>query len=104
MIAGEASDDASAFAKVDGNVTSRSTTSVRVGWEPPPWVTGASGPDQRTPDLRAIVQEIVDRSGWSAGNAIVFVISGSGHRTAHAHYGVPERAPRLELEYVISAP
>jgi hypothetical protein len=103
-IEGEASDDAPGFEKEDRNVTSRSRTSGAVAWEPPPWQTGASGPDQRTPELRTIVQEIVDRPGWEPGNAMVFVISGTGHRTAHARYGVPERAPRLELEYLISTP
>jgi hypothetical protein len=103
-IGGEASDHAAAFEKEARNVTSRPRTTEAVGWEPPPWTMGDSGPDQRTPELTALVQEIVDRPGWVPGNAMVFLISGTGHRTAHAHYGVPSRAPRLELEYVTSAP
>ncbi|MEN8184387.1 MAG: putative metal-binding motif-containing protein, partial [Myxococcota bacterium] len=99
-IEGEASDDASAFAKVKGDVTSRPRTSHAVVWEPPPWTNiGDSRPDQRTRQLRDVVQEIVDRPGWSAGNAMVFVISGSGHRTAESYDGEPERAAILELDY-----
>jgi hypothetical protein len=99
-IEGEASDDASAFAAVDGDVTSRPRTSHTVAWNPPPWaVIGDSRPDHRTPNLAAVVQEIVDRPGWSAGNAVAFVISGSGHRTAEAYDGVPERAAILEVHY-----
>ena len=35
-------------------------------------------------DLSAIVQEIVARSGWLAGNDMAFVITGTGRRTAEA--------------------
>jgi hypothetical protein len=104
-IEGEASDDAPLFVKVDQDVTSRPRTASAASWDPPPW-TGIddAGPDQRTPELSALVQEIVDRPGWTAGNAMVFVISGSGHRTAEAYDGVPERAALLEVEYLSSGP
>lgn len=102
---GEASDDAPAFVRADGNLTARPRTSQAVGWNPTAWAsTNASGPDQRTPELMAIVQEIVDRPGWSAGNAIAFVISGSGHRAAESHDGAPSRAPVLEVEYAPPTP
>jgi hypothetical protein len=102
---GEASDHALAFVRVDGNVTARPRTSQAVGWNPPAWTsTRAAGPDQRTPELMAIVQEIVDRPGWSAGNAIAFVVSGSGHRAAESYDGSPTRAAVLEVEYAPSTP
>jgi hypothetical protein len=76
-----------------------------VGWSPPAWTdVGAADADQRTPELTAIVQEIVERPGWTAGNAMVFVISGSGHRTAEAYDGVPDRVAVLEVEYVSPTP
>ena len=43
---------------------------------------GEAGFDQRTPNMAAIVQEIVDRDGWSSGNAVVIMISGTGVGTA----------------------
>jgi hypothetical protein len=45
-------------------------------------VIGAAGPDQRTPEIRAVVQEVVSRPNWSAGNALAIIITGTGHRTA----------------------
>jgi len=36
------------------------------------------GQNPRTPDLSPIVQEIVDGSGWDSGNAMVFIITGTG--------------------------
>ena len=78
-VEGEASDDADAFEKVDGDVTSRPRTSQSIPWEPAPWTRrGASGADQRTPELAALVQEIGDRPGWSSGNALSLRISGPG--------------------------
>ena len=52
-----------------------------------------------TPDLGAVVQEIVSRPGWAAGNAVVLIVSGTGHRTARAYDGKPAGAPVLHLEY-----
>ncbi|NIW29876.1 MAG: hypothetical protein GWN25_22740, partial [Actinobacteria bacterium] len=100
-IEGEASDDARLFEKRDEDVTSRTRTQGAVAWSPAPWgQIGEAGPDQRTPDLGALVQEIVDRPGWSAGNAMAFVISGSGRRTAEAYDGDRNRAPVLEIGYL----
>jgi hypothetical protein len=105
ILEGEASDDAPAFVRADGQLTSRPRTSQAVGWSPPAWTsTGASGPDQLTPELTSLVQEIVDRAGWSAGNAMAFIISGSGDRAAESFDGAPSRAAVLEVEYVPSTP
>ncbi len=50
---------------------------------PPDWTkVGDSGIDQQTADISAVIQEIVDQSGWTQGNALVLNISGSGIRTA----------------------
>ncbi len=53
----------------------------------------------KTPDLTTIVQEIIDRSGWESGNAMVFIITGSGHRTAKSYNGATGSAPLLHVEY-----
>ena len=51
----------------------------------PVWnVFGAPGPEQRTPDLRAVLQEVVDRPGWPSGNASTIADHGDGP----AHGGV----------------
>ena len=99
LLQGEASDDASTFVKVNGDVTLRPRTLQAASWNPAPWSSGDSGPAQQTSELKGIVQEIVDRPGWSAGNAMAFVVSGSGDRIAGAYDGVPERAAVLEIEY-----
>jgi hypothetical protein len=60
-------------------VSSRTKTPTGVVWDIPEWLTLAErGPDQRTPDLRAMVQEIVDRAGWVSGNSMVFMLEPTG--------------------------
>ncbi|MHC4174620.1 MAG: hypothetical protein ACYST5_17015, partial [Planctomycetota bacterium] len=42
----------------------------------PNWTNvGDRGPDQATPDIAAIIQEIVNQDGWESGNTLVLIIS-----------------------------
>ena len=41
----------------------------------------------RTPDIAAVIQEIIDRPGWNPGAALALTISGSGERTAESFDG-----------------
>lgn len=87
-IAGQASNNAATFQKRAFNVSSRPDTTAVVGWVPPPWDTiDESGPDQRTPDLALIVQEVVNRPGWDPGKALALFITGTGRRTADSFQG-----------------
>jgi hypothetical protein len=98
-VAGQAADDAATFAGTSRDISSRARTAATVPWTVPTWPTvGVSGPDQRAPDLAAVIQEIVDRPGWSAGNALAIIIAGSGRRTAEAVEGTG--APILHITYV----
>ena len=91
------SDNAAGFTTTAFSISNRPRTTASVAWSPPAWTYGSAGPDQRTSDLSAVVQEVVDRPGWAAGNALVVVITGSGRRTAESFEGGPE--PILHLEY-----
>lgn len=75
-ISGELVPDAAPYLDdVPGDVLDRASTSSVLWSDVPPWLNeGDSGPAQQTPDLAAIVQDIVDQPGWSAGNAMSFVI------------------------------
>jgi hypothetical protein len=100
-IRGEDRDDASAFNTSRRNVSNRAKTSASVNWQPRAWNTvGAAGRDQRSPDLKNIIQEITNRGGWNSGNDIVLMITGSGERTAESHNGSSSKAPLLHIEYI----
>lgn len=75
-------------------------TNESVDWAPPPWITlGTAGPDQRTPDLSTLLQAIVERPDWTAGNAVALILTGSGTRTGWSFDGFPARAPLLHVEW-----
>src|SRR5690606_26920020 len=73
---------------------------------PDAWtVRGEAGLNQRTPGVAPVIQEIVNRSGWDALNDMVFLISGTGTRTARAYDSRPDAAPLLHIEWLpASAP
>jgi hypothetical protein len=99
-IQGHAADDAAVFTDIPRNISSRPRTAASAVWEPMPWeMEGEAGPDQRTPDISGVIQEIVDRDGWSSGNSMVIIITGSGTRTAASYGGAGERAALLRIEY-----
>ncbi|HEX6813149.1 MAG TPA: hypothetical protein VF384_16115, partial [Planctomycetota bacterium] len=104
-IVGQADDNAATFQTTTGSISARSRTTAAVAWAPSPWtVVGEAGPNQRTPELKNIVQEIVNRPGWLSGNAMVFVISGSGVRNATSFDGGATLAPKLVVNYQTAAP
>ena len=99
-IQGQTADNAATFTTATNNISSRPRTTAAVSWAPPPWPTvGQAGPDQRTPNLAAVVQEIVGRAGWSSGDSLVILVTGSGKRTAESFDGTPAGAPLLHVEY-----
>ncbi|MCK4783590.1 MAG: hypothetical protein KAV87_07565, partial [Desulfobacteraceae bacterium] len=96
-IVGENSDNAAQFEDTDYNISSRPATTASVAWNSiPAWAIDIR---YQTPDLKNIVQEIVNRSQWSEGNAMAFRITGTGKRDAKAYTGVAADSPLLHIEY-----
>jgi hypothetical protein len=108
QIAGEAADNAPPFSTAPGSLGALPTTSNSVPWNPPDWaVVGEAGPDQLTPDLAAVLQEIVNRPGWMQGNALALVIKGTAGaalRKAFAYDGQPAAAAVLSVDYTDPLP
>ena len=103
VIKGHATDDAPTFTTQSGGISSRSPTVASASWNPSPWTRGDRGPDQQTPNIAAVVQEIVDRPGWSSGNALALIVSGSGERVAESFDGnYSSKAPLLHVEYSVA--
>ena len=98
-IRGQATDNAAAFSKTVGSVSKRAVTSASVSWAPASWSKDQAGSSQRTPDLRGVFQEIVSRSGWASGNALVTIITGSGQRSAWSYDGKSGAAALLHVEF-----
>jgi hypothetical protein len=103
-ISGQAADSAPTFTSASGNVTSRSRTAASVLWSSPAWTAGQAGASQRTPDIALVIEEIVNRPGWSNGNALVIILTGSGLRAAKSFETAPAgaAAPLLHIEYTVN--
>ncbi|NOZ10900.1 MAG: VWA domain-containing protein [Gammaproteobacteria bacterium] len=96
--------DALAFTTANSNITAGTASDPRpltagVTWNNiPAWnVVGESGPNQTTPNLASIVQDVVNLGTWQPGNNMVFVIKGSGKRVAESFNGDAANAPRLRV-------
>jgi hypothetical protein len=46
-----------------------------------------------------VIQEIVDRSGWTSGNSLALVITGTGERVAESYDGKPSGARLLHVVF-----
>jgi len=103
----EATANSAPFENAEFTVSSRTKTGTSVNWSGiPKWtVEHEAGADQQTPDLAELVQEIVNQEGWSEGNAISFIFSGYGQRSAESFDGAgshTEQIPTLYLWYTAS--
>jgi hypothetical protein len=95
-IKGEAADYAATFSTKSKNISSRAKTVASVAWSPETWTAAKV---YQTGELNTIVQEIVNRAGWTSGNSMAFIITGTGTRTAESNEGSSEAAPFLYVEY-----
>ena len=58
-------------------------TTATVSWSPDAQTDGNT---YNTPDIKTVIQEIVDREGWSSGNAIGIVFQNNGSSINAARY------------------
>lgn len=102
IIKAEDTDNGKTFSATDFDISSRSVMGDSVVWSSiPDWTTaGDAGADQQTPDISTIVQAVIDRAGWSSGNALNLILTGTGERTAEAYDGTSSAAPMLVVEYI----
>ncbi|WP_281987546.1 InlB B-repeat-containing protein [Aquimarina aggregata] len=89
------------------NVSNRVTFSEKVTWNPQSWSSNQNGNAQRSPNLKGMVQSLVNKSSWVSGNNLSFIIRGKGNsltntsakRVADSYEGGAAKAARLIVEY-----
>ena len=115
-ITGEATDNAQTFTE-DALITARPRTTASLLWEvAEAWELWGM---YQTPNLKNIVQEVVNRNGWQSGNSIAFILQGENQgvtdvenaREFESYENIadpqdggdgqnhPERRPRLVIYY-----
>jgi hypothetical protein len=84
------------------SLSTRSLMATSVTWtvSGTTWGTvGSAGPDQRTADIKSLVQAVVNKSGWTSGNSMAFFIKGNGTREVESYDGDAANAPLLVVQY-----
>jgi len=99
-------DDAAVFDTRFGN-----HTTARPVWNAiPAWTVDT---EYQSPEIKTVIQEIVNRAGWVSGNAIAIFWEDydddSTHvalarRICYAYDGDSDKAPKLHIEYTIPTP
>lgn len=104
QIALEASSAAAPLLSTPYNFGNRARTD-ELSWVPAPWdQTNASTVAQQSPNLSGLLQSVVNRPGWQAGNPIVVLVNGVGRRSAWSFDQSQARAARLCIAYQLSLP
>ena len=98
-IYGHDTDNAPTFTENDGDISSRIPTSESVLWDIPKWKDNKSGNAQQTPELKSILQKIVDKSSWPPGNSVAFIFTdGNGaDKDAYTFESSPSKAAVLHI-------
>jgi PKD repeat protein len=98
-------DDAPIFSSANNDISSRTLTTAQVVWPDgsvPGWDVGNI---YDSPDLSAVIQELVDRPGWQSGNSIAIMVwsdpGESSERVAEAFDGT--YGPVLEFDWGVPA-
>ncbi|MDX1404915.1 MAG: DUF6701 domain-containing protein, partial [Woeseiaceae bacterium] len=91
-------DDAPTFVNATNDITNRTKTTASVAWN---GITDWNTADQahQSPELKTIIQEVVDRGGWAANNDLAIIVSGTAGVTRRAwSFDGTGTAPALHVE------
>lgn len=106
-INGQLANDASGFSTNNYDLSSRNTTAASVIWNVPSWTENDY---YETADISSVIQEIVNQSGFSGDDLVLFVRPGGGCslstcvRRADSRDTSTDDAPRLEIIYTTVPP
>lgn len=89
-------DDAATYTTTSNDITGRTLTTAKVTWSATDIGTGSKD----TPDLATVIQEIIDRAGWSSGNDIALLWDSlGGSSIAIRAYDYGSDYPSLTIDY-----
>ena len=88
------------FSADSADITSRTWSMDSIAWmlEANSWST--VGGVHSSADLSSLVQMMVNKEGWSEGNALAFFITGTGVREAESFDGSADNAAELVVTYL----
>ena len=106
-IRAQAADAGAAFASATSNISARATTTAFVDWLIPAWATGQNDEGTRTPDLSSVIQEVVNRAGFSGPIVLIAErapTTPTGRRRFLSYDDDPTNAPLLVINDPVAPP
>lgn len=96
---GHLHDNSPTFTTTDGDVDGRGHTLANRSWDPSEWIAGTS---YASPDIKAVIQDIISRPGWVSGNALTILhIDDDGPINTRifveSYDSVPANAAKLDI-------
>ena len=98
-VRGDKEANAPEFTSSYPQISARPKTTAVTNWVPGAWTSGNT---YSTVDFRSVVQELVNQSSWASGNAMAFIIAGSGQRKAQSYDGNSTKAAKLIVTYDVA--
>ena len=91
-------DDSPGFSSSANDISSRTKTTASTAWSLADW--DIVDEQHVSSDLATVIQEIVDRPNWNAGNGLSIIQShdSGGERYAHSYNGNAAAAPMLRIK------
>ena len=108
-IYGEDTDNSLTFESTNMNISNRLLTTASVDWDIPVWATvGEADSNQKTADIKDVIQEIINRAGWTSSNSISIIFEPTvatlmnpeeSGRVAESFDGVASAAPVITINW-----
>jgi hypothetical protein len=91
--------NASAFVSAPASLSARQKLSTTIPWAPGNWSSDGAGTNERTPELKTMVQQIVNHPNWTIGNAMAFLFEGSGTKSAYSRDSDVGKSAKLIIKF-----
>ncbi len=79
------------------NISLRPRSEQIVRWEPQPWTTIDAV--YTSPEIRHLIQQVIDQPGWVNGADLVLILRGEGLREAWSYDGDPVKGAELTITF-----
>lgn len=101
-IKGEKAANSATFTDSNNNISGRTKTQASAVWGPfyTVWTEGEAGTNQKSADIKTVIQEIVNQGGYTSNSAVSLIITGIGEKRAYAFETDANKASKLVVEYV----
>ncbi|RDH83782.1 MAG: hypothetical protein DIZ80_06490 [endosymbiont of Galathealinum brachiosum] len=100
-ITAEDSSNSSSFSTQQYNISQRQYLNNSIKWQPLEWSeVNETNEIQETPEIKSLLQPLIDKAEWNQCNYITFSITGEGQRIAVSHDLDENKSAKLSVQYL----